>query len=360
MKAFAHLYHEIGLRDALGDFLCVLELLDPAQVDLDLAAHLPHERTVLRVPAAAGVAADARARLDCLQAQGFRIMLDGWPAPEAVLPTGVQSLAIGRDQIGKNATPFSQHALAGPHLATDVNSPDCFNACRAAGFNWFLGNYPLYPSVGRPRNDGSSRSRLLRLLVLVARDAESRELEQLMKQDPSLSYNLLKLVSTAAYARGCVISSFSQAINVLGRRQLQRWLQLLLYARQDDDDGVNPLLPIAAMRAGLMAALCQQMGGGRNEAERAFMIGMFSLLDVLFGAPLAEILEPLELHEDVLSALQTRSGRLGAMLDLTERACSGNPHLLQESLIACKIDAKIFYRALVQACAWAMQVSQAD
>lgn len=361
IKAFMRLYDEIGLRDALGDFLCLLDAPDLSLVDMDLMENLPRKQLVFRVPAAYGAAADARARLVYFQTQGCRIMLDGWPTSDAALPPGVDSLAIACDQIKKNnETSFWQHTLAGPHLATNVNSPSCFNACRSAGFNWFLGDYPLYPSTAKPRNEGPSRSRLLRLLALVARDAESRELEGLMKQDPTLSYNLLKLVSTAAYARNCAIGSFSQAINVLGRRQLQRWLQLLLYARQDGDGGANPLLPMAAMRAGLMEALCQQMGGDRQQADRAFMVGMFSLLDLLFGMPMADILEPLRLPADVLDALQTRGGRLGAMLDLTEQACSGNLSLLQANLIACGIDTEIFCRALVQACAWAIQVSRAD
>ena len=147
---------------------------------------------------------------------------------------------------------------------------------------------------------------------------------------------------------------------MLGRRQLQRWLQLLLYARQEGDSGINPLLPLAAFRAGLMEALSQQTGGDRSEADRAFMVGMFSLLDVLFGTPLAEILAPLHLPKDVMNALQTRSGRLGALLDVTEQACSGNLSLLRINLMTAGIDAEIFYRAIVQACAWAIQVSQAD
>ena len=84
------------------------------------------------------------------------------------------------------------------------------------------------------------------MLALLARDADSRELEAQLKQDPGLSYHLLKLVNSAAFSSGTHIASFGQAISRIGRRQLQRWLQLLLYARQHPDGPPNLLLPIAA------------------------------------------------------------------------------------------------------------------
>src|SRR5437763_5634428 len=151
--------------------------------------------------------------------------------------------------------------------------------------------------------DGSSRKRLLTMLALLARDADSRELEAQLKQDPALSYHLLKLVNSAAFSCGTQITSFGQAISRIGRRQLQRWLQLLLYAQHHPDGPPNLLLPLAAQRGALLEALCKRDGGDRDDQDQAFMAGVFSLLDRLFHMPMGEVVRDLNLPGHVEAAL---------------------------------------------------------
>jgi EAL and modified HD-GYP domain-containing signal transduction protein len=76
------------------------------------------------------------------------------------------------------------------------------------------------------------RERLLALLGLLARDAETRELEMLLKQDPALSYHLLKLVDSAAFTQGAPITSFSRTISLPGGASCGAgWLLLMRASR---------------------------------------------------------------------------------------------------------------------------------
>lgn len=66
-------------------------------------------------------------------------------------------------------------------------------------------------------------------------------------------YNLLRLVNSVAVGARTRISNFSQAIAILGRRQLQRWLQLLIYANNlAEGNSWNPLMQLAATRGRLI------------------------------------------------------------------------------------------------------------
>jgi EAL and modified HD-GYP domain-containing signal transduction protein len=140
---------------------------------------------------------------------------------------------------------------------------------------------------------------------------------------------------------------------VLGRRQLQRWLQLLLYARKDDDGRANALLPVAARRAARMEALCKAAGGDRDAQDRAFMAGVFSLLDVLLQTPMDEIIGALNLPQDVAAALGARAGALGALLRLAEQETPA-----AASMDAAGGDAATWWTIELAACRWAIQVSR--
>ena len=225
----------------------------------------------------------------------------------------------------------------------------------ALGASWFAGDYALRSARRHSEaEEGTSRRRLLALLGLLARDADVQELEVPLKQDPALAYHLLKLVNSAAFGFTAPITSFNQAITLLGRRQLQRWLQLLLYARQQDDGKINALLPLAALRAAQMESLCQLRGGDRAAQDLAFMTGVFSLLDTLLGMKMPDIIATLNLDPAVSGALLERSGELGAMLALAESGTTPQP----ASLARAGIDGETYWRSLLQAYEWAITVSR--
>lgn len=56
----------------------------------------------------------------------------------------------------------------------------------------------------------------------------------------------------------------------------------------------------------------------KNHHERAFMVGILSLLDVLLGIDMRQIVDKLAISEDMSQALLSRDGRLGQELKLVE------------------------------------------
>jgi EAL and modified HD-GYP domain-containing signal transduction protein len=354
-ESLARMFGEFNLGEALDGLSCIVTLPAlPAGIDA-----LPADRTILRMPAAFCCDRANDAALAALHAKGFRFMADGLPPGEGQPFAAVQSLAVPCPGVGTSpAAAAWLKKLSGPHLALGVEKVACPGRCH---FQWLVGHVPeeLKPAPkAKGGGDAPNRVLLLELLAKVANDADSQEIQAIVKRDPQLSYHLLKLVNSVAFSLSNKITSFNQAITLLGRRQLQRWLQLLLYARAGKGDLANPLLPRAALRAGLAEALCRAGGASRDAQDRAFMAGMFSLLDALFGMPLAEIMKPLNLADDVVAALTDRSGPLGALLAAVEAGEKPVGDELAARLAAAGIGHENWARCLIEACRWAIQVSR--
>ncbi len=339
------------LLAAIAPLNCVLMLDTPAVLDASLLALMPPSRVAFAFQSTALMSSADSAHMVALNESGHRVLVDGAVPKDAAVPPALTGVAtdFSDHPPGSSVLPLS----FGPHLAHGVNTAARLTECARVGYEWFSGDYPLHPAPSNAPHDGSSRKRLMTLLGQLARDADTRELEALLKQDPALSYHLLKLANSAAFAHSTPITSFGQAISILGRRQLQRWLQLLLYARQQADGLPNLLLPIAGMRAAQMEMLCKLQGGERDDQDLAFMTGVFSLLHLLFGMTMEDIVGALNLPAIASDALLTRSGRFGHLLAMIEAQ-----DVTPDMLAAASITPLQWWNSQLHAYHWAIQVSR--
>lgn len=241
---------------------------------------------------------------------------------------------------------------------TDLRSRNDFAWATANHCSLVTGEYLLNRPAPCHKRD-MLRVRLLKLLALIAADAETREIEEVFRQEPKLAYGLLRLVNSAAMAPRSPIISFSQAIALLGRQQLQRWLQLLVYADPNDGQHPNPLLLQAAIRGHLMEILAPHIQPPPEldtPSDAAFMIGAFSLLDVLLNLSMPEILEQLPLPNAVRAALEAHQGPLGTLLMALVAADNREADAAGGLLKRLGIDGDTFMSAQLNALEWASSI----
>jgi EAL and modified HD-GYP domain-containing signal transduction protein len=159
----------------------------------------------------------------------------------------------------------------------------------------------------------ASTAAALRLLAL-ARDPNTpdRDLENAVSSDPSLTFQLLRLVNSAS-AGGRGIQSIGHAIRLVGRTQFVKWLALAFAASRAGATGVDNEI---ARQAVARARMCEAIGG--KDAGMLFLIGLFSLLDAMFRMPLSDVLERINLAEEARVALLDRTGPFGDALNFVE------------------------------------------
>jgi c-di-GMP-related signal transduction protein len=225
-----------------------------------------------------------------------------------------------------------------------------------SGVQWVAGDWYMAPPPRPSSSQASSRTVALQLLQLVIADADTPEIEAVLRYDPALSYHLLRVVNSLGMGMGKKITSFSQAILILGRAQLRRWLNLMLFSSREGDERSAMLLARVAARARTMELTAKAAGLDRPTQDMAFMAGMFSLLGVLFGLPLGDVLKPLKISESLSAAVLEHDGELGLLLSLTEAAERSHTSAVMSALDALQVSASEFNLIMLQAHAWMLEV----
>ncbi|MDE2389775.1 MAG: HDOD domain-containing protein, partial [Betaproteobacteria bacterium] len=170
-------------------------------------------------------------------------------------------------------------------LAEKVENLEIAKKCIALNFQMLQGFYFAKPEIISGKRIDPSKLSLLKLLLLVVKDSEASEIESELKYQPGLSYNLLRMVNSAANGMPSTINSIKRAIMIIGRKQLQRWVQILLYAAKQREGGSSDaLMQTATIRGKLLESIAiADRPHDKNHQDRAFMVGVLSLLDTLLG-----------------------------------------------------------------------------
>ncbi len=316
---------ELGMEQVIGDKLGLVNV-DAAVILSDFVQFLPRKKVVLEILETVEATPEVLARIIELQKAGFRFALDDVISDskdvQAFMPL-VEIIKV--DIMGMEPSVLASLAKmlrSGDKklLAEKVETQEEFERCLKLGFDYFQGFYFAKPVVLTGKKIAPGELSILQLMSLINSDAENTEIEGAIKRDALLGLNLLRLVNTPAVGAKTRIDSIGQALMILGRRQLQRWLQILLYAKPGKGGSfTSPLLQLATTRGKLLELIAQKnQPRNRNVADIAFTVGIMSLMDVLFSLPMTEVLTQIVVADEVAAALLHREGFYGDLLKLAE------------------------------------------
>ncbi len=339
-------YGKFGIHNVLGQQRGFINA-DPDLIMSDIITLLPSRHIVLEVKESASITQEFMQRCKELKQKGYQFALDNIVAindkVELLLPlvsvVKVDILALSQNELTNLVTELNRWPVL--LLALKVENREQEAHCRQLGFQMFQGYYFAKPEVMSVKRAEPGKASLLKLLSLTTRDDSSHdnyddennidEIEKEFKHLPGLSYNLLRMVNSGHDNFPQKINSIKQAIKVMGLKQLQKWIQLLLYtSNQAEDSTLNTVTQTAVTRGKLMELIATiERPHDKNYQERAYLIGMLSLLDELLGIEMHKIVDKLGISDDMSRALLTRHGRLGQALKLIEAKEKGETSSIQ-------------------------------
>ena len=324
---------QLGMHQVVGAQLAFVNVSAAALMS-DYVRFLPADKVILEILETVKATPELLARVAELKALGFKFALDDVVAESddvRALVGLVDVIKIDVKGVDPARLPALIKSLRRDNkklLAEKVETREEFSRCLELGFEYFQGFYFARPAILSGKKIAPSELAILHLLELLNSEADDHTIELAVKRDALISLNLLRLVNTPASGARGKIDTLGQAIEVLGRQQLQRWLQILLYATPGGEVEMNlPLLQMATTRGKMLELMTLKLHPGQHAAaDMGFTVGIMSLTDALFSMSMRDILATVDVADEVKAALLDREGEYGDMLnvvDILEKAKSG-------------------------------------
>ena len=187
-------------------------------------------------------------------------------------------------------------------------------------------------------------------------DFDLGDIADTISQDPSLSISLLRFLNTIMPRK---IESIRNAVAILGQKEVKRWATTAVSISLADDKP-NEISKLSLIRARFAENLAKSFEMGVF-AQSLFMMGLFSLLDVILEMPMEKAAGEVALDESVKDALVNSDGNLYKVLDFIHAYEHANwdeiaIHMVKfnldlEEVTTAYVDALEWYKALLDAIA---------
>ena len=242
-------------------------------------------------------------------------------------------------------------------LAEKIETYEEFESAMDMGFQLFQGYFFCKPELVKGKEISGSQISLLRILAEVnRRDFNFDELEKIIAPDVGLSYNLLKYINSAFFAKANQINSIQQALVYMGEHEIRRFVSLVVLSKLGDAKP-SELVRASCMRAKFCELLATNTSTEAPSAE-FFTLGMFSLIDAIVDQPMGTVMKNLPLSENIKMALVERKGLLIGFLVLVECYEKGMWAFVSRLAEALAIDESRLPAMYVQACEWANTITE--
>jgi c-di-GMP-related signal transduction protein len=240
-----------------------------------------------------------------LKSKGYIIALDDVAFKRNLSPLlpyidiiKIDYLAMSREDVKEMVETYKNKVT---FLAEKIESREDYEEAKAMGFEYFQGYFFSKPIILQGKDIDPIPTNYLQLLdKLSSSDPDIDEISNIIQQDLSLSYKLLKVMNSGTFFFKSKVTSIKQAVVLLGLFEIKKLLMILMMSSMKKADNQTELLKMSLTRASFFERTSRIFGLNKNQL---YMFGMFSLIDTILNKNMKDIIEDLPITNELAGAL---------------------------------------------------------
>lgn len=234
--------------------------------------------------------------------------------------------------------------------AGGIDTTDTFEALKeTGGYQLYEGDFYRVPVTRGSHEVAPLKVNYIELLNIVNNNNfELTAAADIIGRDTALTISLLQMVNRMSVNSG--ITTIRHAAAMLGQRELRKWINTAV-VNEMYSDKPSEVTRLSLLRA-KFAEFLAPVFGMRDKSEELFLMGLFSVLDVILEKTMVEALEMVKVAGDIREALINGSGKLSPVLELIQQYENANWQEVSRLLLLAKMDVKPVSEAYMNSLRW--------
>ena len=236
-------------------------------------------------------------------------------------------------------------------LAEKVETKEEYIEAMEMGYSYFQGYFfskPVVLSSNDVRTFSATYARILN--ELNNEEPDYIILGEIIETDMAMSYKLLRLINSPAFSSRNKISSITHALTMLGLKEIRNWISLLMIRDLGKEQPSEVI--ITSLIRGKMCELLSKETSLKSRSSEAFLMGLFSLIDVILSRRLDELIDELPLSQDIKDALVDEESDFSNVLSIVKCYEHGEWDVLKILLEKLNINFEKIYYIYLEAIDW--------
>lgn len=324
----------------------------------------PHERLVLLADQTINPDAMYVNRLKELKEMGYKLAIRKLPVAkfeqyrEVLLLMDYILLDHKRIDISKARIYFGKIYPNIKLCAVNVNSQEDFDTLKQdGGYDLYEGEFFRLPVTKGESDVAPLKINYIELLNLVNDDDfDLTKAADVIGRDTALIISLLKMVNKMSV--NSEITSIRHAAAMLGQKELKKWINTAV-TKELCADKPNEITRLSLLRAKFAENLAPVFEMSIYSSE-LFLLGLFSVLDIILNKPMHEALEMVKVSKNVRDALVDNQGELAPVLDFVIQYEKASWQEVSRQMVLKNIDIDQVYEAYAKSLQWYRDLFAAD
>lgn len=234
--------------------------------------------------------------------------------------------------------------------AGNIDNMDIYESLRQeGGYSFYEGSFYRLPVAKGDHKVTPLKLNYIELLNIVnGEDFDLQNAADIIGRDTALTISLLGMVNRMTVNSG--IASIRHAAAMLGQKELKRWINTAV-AGQLYADKPSEVTRLSLLRARFAENLAGAFGLAVQKDE-LFLMGLFSVLDVILEKPMEEALEFMKVTGEIRKALIERKGLLAPVYEFLLQYECANWQEVSRQMVLQNLSTEAVQNAYTDALEW--------